>query len=65
MSRSEVRTAMKKACDSLIIGGGVCPHLVYALASQPPTGGLLLGGGGLGMPMRKSSPVAFLFHRTR
>jgi len=36
----------------------------YALAFQPLTGGLVLGSGGLGIPIRKCSPVAFLFQRT-
>ena len=40
-------------------------HFAYALASQPLTGGRLLGGGGSGMPIRKCSPVAFRFHRVR
>lgn len=36
----------------------------YAVAFQPPAGGLGLGAGGLGIPIRKCSPVAFFFQRT-
>ena len=38
---------------------------LFLLRVTYPTGGLVLGGGGFFIPMRKYSPVSFLFHPTR
>jgi hypothetical protein len=38
--------------------------IVFPVFYHPPTGGLLLGGGGFFMPIRKISPVALRFQPT-
>jgi hypothetical protein len=50
--------------ECLLLLNQVSVLVPQALACQPPTGGLRLGGGGLGIPMRKCSPVSLRFQRT-
>jgi hypothetical protein len=40
----------------------LCYSFFFTSGYHPPTGGFGFGGGGLGIPTRKCSPVVFRFH---
>lgn len=58
------RWELNKMDKRLLLLNQVSLVVAQALACQPPTGGLRLGSGGLGIPMRKCSPVSLRFHPT-